>query len=422
MNILITDVKSAVEYIHSLSRFGKKTGLSNTQTILERLGNPQNDMKFIHIAGTNGKGSVSNMIKNILVSHGYKVGYYTSPYIEFFSERICIGNTPISDEDLVYYTNKVKDVIGDITPIEFEFITAMAFLYFKDQKCDISVLEVGLGGRFDATNVIDTPLLNVITSIGFDHTAILGDTLEKISFEKSGTIKENSTVVISPSMATECTAVIRKKCEETNSFLKIPDSFAQNITYTKDGTFFEYKDIHIKLSLLGTYQVSNAVLAIEACLELGKKLPMEISKIQDGLSHCQWKCRFEIRGKNPCVVFDGAHNSHGIEALSESIKTYFPSEKKVFVFSMLTEKDWKESIDLMCTLGEKFIITTVPSVRQSSPDELVDHLLSKGVWAECIEDNKLALNRAIEIAGKDGVVFVTGSLYLCGALRSSVEN
>ena len=171
MNILITDAKSAEEHIHSLSRFGKKAGLSNIKTMLERLGNPHIGQKFVHVAGTNGKGSVSNMIKNILVSHGYKVGYYTSPYIEFFNERICIGQTPISDNDLVYYTNKVKDVCYGLNPIEFEFITAMAFLYFKDKNCDITVLEVGLGGRFDATNIIETPLLNVITSIGYSDFA-----------------------------------------------------------------------------------------------------------------------------------------------------------------------------------------------------------------------------------------------------------
>ena len=181
--MLSTEAK-CIEYIHSLSKFGKKAGLSNTLKILESLGNPHKKLKFIHIAGTNGKGSTSNMINNILISHNYKVGYYTSPYIEFFNERISINNTPIPPEHLVEYTNRVANALGSVTPIEFEFITVMAMLYFYEQNCDVVVLEVGLGGRFDSTNVIDTPLCSVICPIGFDHTAILGNSLEEIAFEK----------------------------------------------------------------------------------------------------------------------------------------------------------------------------------------------------------------------------------------------
>ena len=230
----------AIEYIHSLSRFGKKAGLSNTQLMLERLGNPQHNMEFVHVAGTNGKGSVSNMLKNILMNHGYKVGYYTSPYIEFFSERICIGDEMISDDDLIYYASKVKEVSSDITPIEFEFITAMAFLYFKEKNCDITVLEVGLGGRFDATNVIDTPLVNVITSIGYDHTAILGDTLEQIAFEKAGTIKQGSVVITGQGIDEGSMAVIAARCDETHSELIVPSGEVSGVIYDPDGTKFCY--------------------------------------------------------------------------------------------------------------------------------------------------------------------------------------
>ena len=228
---MLTTEAKCIEYIHSLSKFGKKLGLANTELILQRLGNPHKKLKFIHIAGTNGKGSTSNMINNILISHNYKVGYYTSPYIECFNERICINNSLISSEDLVLYTNRVADVLDGITPIEFEFITAMAFLYFYEKNCDVVVLEVGLGGRFDATNVIDTPLCNVITPIGYDHTSILGDTLEKIAFEKSGTIKQGSKVVISPAMSKVCIPVIEKRCSETSSQLIIPEKKPENISY-----------------------------------------------------------------------------------------------------------------------------------------------------------------------------------------------
>ncbi len=422
MNILITDAKSAVEYIHSLSRFGKKAGLSNIKTMLERLGNPHKGQKFVHVAGTNGKGSVSNMIKNILASHGYKVGYYTSPYIEFFSERICIGQNLISDEDLVYYTNKVKDVCYGLTPIEFEFITAMAFLYFKDQKCDIAVLEVGLGGRFDATNVIDTPLLNVITPIGYDHTAILGDSLEEIAFEKSGTIKENSTVVISPSMAPECVKVIEKRCTQTNSKLIFPTVNPTHIAYKKEGTEFVYENEKYILSLLGTYQVENAVLAIESAKALMKKTELDSDDIKSGLALSKWKCRFEILGKNPSVVFDGAHNSHGVNALTKSIRTYYPNEKKVILFSMLGEKDWEKSIDILTDVADSFVVTKVPSIRQSVPNELFARIEKCGKDVYVVHEPIEALKKATELAEDNGVVFVTGSLYLCGYLRGYVEN
>ena len=417
---MITNVNEAIEYIHSLSRFGKKVGLSNITLMLERLGNPHKGQKFVHIAGTNGKGSVSNLIKNILCNHGYKVGYYTSPYIEIFSERICINNDLISDDDLVYYTNRVISVCEGITPIEFEFITAMAFLYFKEKKCDITVLEVGLGGRFDATNIIDTPLLNVITSIGYDHTAILGDTLEKIAFEKSGTIKENSTVIINRDIPLECIDVIRKRCKDTSSKLIIPQNGAQNVKYKIPYTVFDYNDNSYELSLHGTYQVANAITAIEAAKLLAGKIELDDSDIKSGLKNSFWKCRFEIAGSDPTVVLDGAHNSHGIKALMESIEAYFPQKEKVFLFSMLGEKDWEESVRLISLHSKKVVVTTVPSLRETPADEINTMFSKYGVLSICIKDPVDALNYAKELCGKNGALFVFGSLYLSGYLRKYI--
>lgn len=418
---MIRTANDAIEYIHSLHRFGKKSGLSNITLMLERLGNPHKSMKFVHVAGTNGKGSVSNMIKNILTSHGYKVGYYTSPYIEYFSERICINIDMISDSDLVYYTNKVIEVSKDIHPIEFEFITAMAFLYFRGKRCDITVLEVGLGGRFDSTNVIDTPLLNVITPIGLDHTAILGDTLAQIAFEKAGTIKQNSTVVISRLMPPECVEVIRERCAVTSSELIIPSSEPESPSFSLSGTSFTYAGREYALSLKGTYQLDNAVTAIEAAHSLMTKIELNESDIRDGLSRSFWKCRFEVMGSWPVTVLDGAHNSHGIKALMKSIDTYFPSGKRVFLFSMLSEKDWKESVDLIAQKADFVVVTTVPSLRRTDTDEMHARLLAKGVECACIDDYVKAYAEAKRIAGSDGTVFVFGSLYLAGALRKYVE-
>lgn len=417
---MITNVTEAIEYIHSLSRFGKKAGLSNITLMLERLSNPQKGQKFVHVAGTNGKGSVSNLIKNILSNHGYKVGYYTSPYIEVFSERICINNELISDDDLVYYTNKVKAVSEGINPIEFEFITAMAFLYFKDQKCDITVLEVGLGGRFDATNIIDTPLLNIITSIGYDHTAILGDTLEKIAFEKSGTVKTNSTVVIGSDIPDVCVEVIKQRCIETSSELIIPKSRAENVKYNLPYTLFDYKDKTYELSLCGTYQIQNAITAIEAANALKEKTDLCDDDIRRGLKNSFWKCRFEIKGNNPTVVLDGAHNSHGIKALMESIEAYFPGKKRVFLFSMLGEKDWEESVKLISSHTKNVVVTTVPSLRENPADEINKMFSEYGTESIYIKEPSDALEYAKIKAGDDGAVFVFGSLYLAGYLRKYI--
>ena len=418
---MISTAQDAIDHIHSLSRFGKKSGLSNITLMLERLDNPHRKMKFVHVVGTNGKGSVSNMTKNILTSHGYKVGYYTSPYIEFFSERICIGNDMISDDDLISYTSRVIEVSKDIHPIEFEFITAMAFLYFKEKACDVVVLEAGLGGRLDSTNVIDTPLVNVITPIGYDHTQILGETLSEIAFEKACTIKENSTVVISAKMHDECKNVISKRCAEMSAKLIVPDSFPQNVSYSLSGTSFTYKGNHYILSLLGTYQVDNAITAIETAHALMSKLELGEDDISKGLSSSFWKCRFEISGTSPLTVLDGAHNSHGIEALIESIDTYFQNRKKIFLFSMLGEKDWQKSIDLICDRCDRIVLTKVPSQRVTQSDEMLEAIKKKGKDCIYIESYTEAYQKARHLAGDDGVVFVFGSLYLSGALRQYVE-
>lgn len=419
---MLNTEQKCIEYIHSLSKFGKKAGLSNIEAILERLGNPHKNLSFIHIAGTNGKGSTSNMINNILISHKYKVGYYTSPYIEFFNERICINNSLISADDLVHYTNRVADVLGDITPIEFEFITAMAMLYFYEKKCDVVVLEVGLGGRLDSTNVIDTPLCNVICPIGYDHTGILGETLEEIACEKAGTIKNNSTVVINPDMNKECIGVIEKKCSETSSKLIIPEKAPKNISYGIPYTRFSYDGTDYELSLNGKYQLGNAICAIEAAKSLKDKLGITEDDIKNGLKNSSWKCRFEIFDTNPTIVLDGAHNSHGIEALMQSVDLYFPDKKKIFVFSMLNEKDYGKSVELILNHADFIVATSVPSIRQTSAYDIYTEIKKYTDNAIYEEDPIKALELAKEIAKKeDSTVFVFGSLYLSGMLRKYVK-
>ena len=417
---MIKTADEAVEYIHSLSRFGKKSGLSNIKLMTERLGNPQDKLKFIHIAGTNGKGSVSNMLKNILMSHSYKVGHYVSPYIEFFGERICINNEMISDEDLVYYTNRVRSVCEDITPIEFEFITAAAFLYYYDKKCDVVVLETGLGGRFDATNVIKTSLEEVITSIGLDHTAILGNTLDEIAFEKAGIIKPGTQVVAGAGIGKSCLDVIKEKCISENAVLTVPEEKVSDIRYDSDYTRFVYKGLDIKLSLKGTYQIDNAVTAVETALLLKDSLGIDKDDILIGLSNSKWKCRFEVKRGNPDIVSDGAHNSHAIKVLMESMDVYYPDKKRVFLFSMLNEKDYEKSIELISDKCDTMIITTVPSYRQTSADEIFEYARKRKECCLFIPSPEEALKKAADIAGESGVVCIFGSLYLSGYLRKYV--
>ncbi|MBR3932710.1 MAG: bifunctional folylpolyglutamate synthase/dihydrofolate synthase [Clostridia bacterium] len=420
--MLNTEAK-CIEYIHSLSKFGKKAGLSNTLRILERLGNPHKNLKFIHVAGTNGKGSTSNMINNILISHNYKVGYYTSPYIELFNERICINNKLISAEDLVEYTNRVAAVLEGVSPIEFEFITALAFLYFYEKNCDVVVLEVGLGGRFDATNVIDTPLCNVITPIGLDHTAILGDTLSEIAFEKAGTIKQGSKVVVSPCMHPDCLKVIKKRCVETSSHLIEPKGNIRDISFDIPYTSFTYDDLPVELSLNGKYQIGNAITAIEAAKALSPSLGITQEDILNGLKNSEWKCRFEVFGSNPTVVLDGAHNGHGVAALMESVDLYFKNKKNIFVFSMLNEKDYKKSIELILKYADYIVATSVPSLRQTSAEDIYNEIKKYTADAVYIENPKDALDYAkLKAKNEDAAIFVFGSLYLSGMLRKYVNN
>ena len=407
-----------IEYIHSLKRFGKKSGLLGTLRLCEALGNPQDKLNVIHVAGTNGKGSVSAMTCNILSSR-YKVGLYTSPYIEFFNERIQINGEPIDSASLVEYTNKVKkacDSLPDFHPIEFEFITAMGFLYFLDKQCDIVVLETGLGGRFDATNVIKKPLACAITSIGFDHTEILGDTIEKIAFEKAGIIKNEVPVFVYNDIDKDALSVIKKIASDKQSSLSVTDR-AENINCAVSGTVFSYKDNLYHTSLVGEHQAKNACLAIEIVNYISNIFPVSFDDVKKGLSEIFWKCRFEIlSGNGHLFVLDGAHNSHGIDAFLTGVSTVLKDKKKIFVFAMLNEKDYENSIKKISSVADDIIVTSVPSLRQTDAQSVYDCVKKYFPNARYIPDCENALLLASNEA-KDDAVCVFGSLYLVGNLR-----
>lgn len=418
MTKLLKTEKECIEYIHSAGRFGKKAGLCNIKALLSVLGNPQKNLKCIHTAGTNGKGSVCSMLRNILTSAGYKVGMNTSPYIESFNERLTIDGANIPPDKLVYYTNKVKDAIESmdgVHPIEFEIITAIGFLYFYDEGCDYVVLECGLGGLYDSTNVIENPVLNLICRIGLDHTEILGDTIEEIAFQKAGTIKDGSRVVLHPDTDEVSLGVIKGVAKEKNAEIFIPEYSFEIISQSMAETVIKIKDCNIRIPLLGEHQVCNALLAIKSAELMGIDMPF----IKEGIENTRWKCRFELVRDN--VIIDGAHNHQGICAFSDSVRKYIPEENRVCLIGMLNDKDFESSAKELSSLKAKFIVTDVPSMRQTNGMNVYERILKYIPHSLYEPDYKKASDLALSMAGDRGFVCIAGSLYLAGAIRTYIK-
>ena len=418
MTKLLRTEQECIEYIHSAGRFGKKAGLCNIKALLGLLGDPHRELRCIHVAGTNGKGSVSSMLRNILTSAGFKTGMNTSPYIEEFNERLSIDGQNIPAEKLVYYTNLVADAIDkaeDLHPIEFEIITAIGFLYFRDEKCDYAVIECGIGGLYDSTNVIESPEMCLICRIGLDHTEILGETIEDIATQKSGIIKHGTRVVVHPETDDVSLSVIRSISEEKGADFyhsqRKTDIISQNI----NGTHFTLDGMDIHLPLMGDHQIQNALLAIRASEIMG----IDREYIIKGIAGTRWMCRFEDIGSN--IIIDGAHNHQGIDAFVRGVKKYVPEENRVFVIGMLNDKDFASSAEALSTLDGRFIITDVPSYRQTNGRDVYDRILSYIPHAEYERDYTRAIDRALMLRGDNGYLCVAGSLYLAGAVRKYIN-
>lgn len=404
----------ALNYTHSLLKFGIKPGLERVSRLLSRLGNPQNDLKFIHVAGTNGKGSVCAMISSILRESGKKIGMFISPYIVDFRERIQINGEFISEEDFAYYALKVKEVINEEkdSPTEFEFITAVAFTYFKEKGCDVVVLEVGLGGRYDSTNVIGVPLCSVITSISLDHTDILGDTVEKIAEEKCGIIKKNGVTVTSPLQNEGAFEVIAKNCAEKNNTLRMPCDRPNILSQTLLGTRFEYGGETYTLGLPGDFQMKNVTLAIEVADVLG----IDVNHVKKGLEKAVHPARFEVVRDNPYVIIDGAHNEDGALELKASIDKYFKGQKVLGVCGMLADKSYQRELEILKDNFSALILMTPDNPRALSAKDLkitADKIFENTIicsdakiLCKLIEDN---------FPGVPTIIF--GSLYLASELR-----
>ena len=419
--------ESTMEYIHAVKWQKLKPGLSRTRQLLTALGNPQRQLKFVHVAGTNGKGSTAACIASCLRESGYRVGLYTSPYINRFNERIQVNGLPISDvalENCVDAVREKAEAMAD-TPTEFELITAIAFLYFLRQRCDIVVLEVGLGGTLDSTNVISVPECAVITALGMDHVQILGPSLADIAAAKAGIIKEGGSVVCYGG-APEADEVILRAARERHADLRLVDFDQLKLVGTDlNALKFDFGALKgLELPLVGAYQPKNAAVAITA-LEVLRQKGWDIPNpcIRSGLKKVKWPGRFEVLRRDPAFLLDGAHNAHGMQATVESLRLHFPGERFVFLFGAMADKDVDEMLFQLVPLAKQFITVTAPNPRALSAQELAEKLRQPGlgVAAEAAESIPEGVRRAIELA-KGGPVCALGTMYFSSDVRKALEN
>ncbi len=411
----------AVTYFEELPHFipPKNTGilqkeyfsLDAERVLLEKLGDPHMDLRYVHVAGTNGKGSTVAYISSILQSAGYKVGTFASPFLYKYNELLKVNGIEITDEKFGDIFAMVKPKIDElanenISPSEYEILTVMGFIYFKQMKCDIVVLEVSMGGRVDTTNVIPPAAVSVITPISYDHMSILGNTLEEIASEKAGIIK-SGTKVVSASQTKGVTNVLNNKCKNVGvniEFISSPRLISRDFK----GQVFELGDVY-KTSLLGNYQIDNAALAIKVCEKL-KDSGYEITDeaLKSGIENTKWFGRFSIVQNEPYIVVDGGHNRQGALVLRDSLEAYFPKRKIVFLMGILKDKEVDYILDTLLPITDRLYATTVESPRTLPPEELVEKVRERGGKAE-VFNSHLAPS---ELVKEDEVLCICGSLYL----------
>ena len=418
------NANEAIAYIHSVCWKGSIPGLGRTQELLAKMGNPEKKLKFIHIAGTNGKGSTAAMTASILQQAGYKVGLYTSPYIYRFHERMQVNGVQISDEDLCAVTEYVKPLADAMaeSPTEFELVCCIAFEYFLRQNCDIVVLEVGMGGAFDATNVIECPEVAVITNIGLDHTDFLGNTLEDIAKTKAGIFKEGGDAVIyrgTPGVE----KVFETICAQRNVTLRKADFDALNlISHGLEGQTFDCGERKaLQLPLLGIHQLKNAAVVLSIIDTLiAKGWNITEAQIRQGLQQASWPGRFDIVGRDPLFIIDGGHNPQCIEALVVNIRDYLADKRVIALTGVLADKDYGDMYKPVMPYIEQFVCVTPPNPRRLVATELAEHLQNVGAKATPCDTIPEGVKKAMELAGNDGVVLCFGSLYTIGDIRNAL--
>ncbi|MFV0364041.1 MAG: bifunctional folylpolyglutamate synthase/dihydrofolate synthase [Suipraeoptans sp.] len=418
------DYNEALQYMKEAGRRGSIPGLTNIKNLLNELNNPQEELRFIHISGTNGKGSTLAFISTILEEAGYKTGRFISPIVNNYEEQFQINGKSISKDNVTKYINRIDDIVKNMEkkgmdkPTVFEIETAIAFTYFNDEKCDIVTLETGMGGLLDATNIIPSPVLTLIAPISMDHMNFLGNTLSEIAKHKAGIIKPGTYVVSAP-QPDEALSAIKEKCDNTKVNLKIvSEDDIKNVRYSIERTVFDYKEYkNLTIQMLGFYQPANAELALEGIHTLNNN-GYRISKeaIMTGLSKAQWMGRFQILRRKPLFVIDGAHNESGARALADSIKFYFTNKRIIYIMGVLRDKEYDKIIKVMMPLASKVFTVTPNSDRALCGNELshkIEKYGYKALYCDTIAD---AVNRALNEADREDVIVSFGSLSYLGEI------
>lgn len=419
-----------LEYMESLSAYGIRPGLESIRELLSRLGNPQDALSFVHIAGTNGKGSTLAYVSTVLMCAGYKVGRYISPTIFEYCERIQVGETKISKKALGDYMDRVKEVCdsmlseGLLHPSPFEVETAIAFLYFKDKKCDIVVLEAGMGGALDATNVIKNTKVAVLTSISMDHMQFLGDDLSKIATQKAGIIKPGCQVVSTVQMPQAMQAIKRECATKKVSLIVSDESKATRIRYGLEKQIFtygEYRDVEITQA--GLYQLQNAVLAMDVIQSLRTQgYTISDKMLRKGLLTTTWLGRFSVIGKKPYFIVDGAHNEDAAEKLAEAISFYFTNKRIIYIMGMLRDKECEKVIAKTASFASQVITLTPPeNARAMDGYELAGLVAKENPNVTAAGSVEEAIELARLLAGRDDVIIAFGSLSYLGRLMETVK-
>ena len=422
-----------LEYIDSLNGLGSDLGLNRIQCLMDKLDNPQDKIKVIHVAGTNGKGSCCAMLSSILIEEGYSVGVYTSPHLEEYNERYTVNGTRISNEDFAKYMSIVKEKCDELKfdgtgqPTIFEVVTALGFLYFYDKKIDYLILEVGLGGRFDATNVIKTPILSIITSISKDHVEFLGDTISQIAFEKGGIIKDNCPLVLY-TQSNEVYETEKRIADGKNAKLyyakkngiTILKKSIEKTVFNVKNEFLSYENL--ELSLIGKHQINNAATVLLACEAL-KDIGISICEpsIYNGIKNAKWSGRMEVVCQEPLTVIDGAHNIDGIDMLAKSLEEYFPGKEITLLIGILGDKEYRKMIERLLPLAARVVFTEPNNSRKWDVFALTETISDFNLEKYKEKNIEKAFDLAKSITTKDGVLCCAGSLYLIGEIYKLVK-
>ena len=413
----------AIQKINSLLKFGSRPGLERIGTLLDKMGRPQDKTKFVHVAGTNGKGSVCTILSGVLQAAGYKTGLFISPFIIDFRERIQIDGEMIPEQALCKITEDIMPLVEELAAkdeiiTEFELVMAIAFEWYARSCCDVVVLETGLGGLLDCTNVITTPLASVITSISLDHTAVLGNTLEEIAFQKAGIIKPKGKTVFYPQQEEVNRVILQAVNGRDNTFYSADRYVPELVSSSVKGIHLRFQEQELSLPLIGAHQVKNAAAALAAIAALrdgGLVVPDEA--VTQGFANAFIPARLELMSENPLVLLDGAHNPGGVKALSDAVKTYCKGKNTVCIIGMLRDKDSVTSLSYIKGLFSAIIALSPDNPRAMSAEEFAQEARAYFDMVIPMHNKEHAVKRAFELAGEDGAVVVCGSLYLAAELR-----